>query len=40
MYIPPPPDLNCGYVPYRKFNVLPSDPHNFDGNKDGVACEK
>lgn len=37
--IPPlPPDLNCGDISYRNFKVLPSDPHNFDGNKDGVAC--
>jgi len=35
----PPPDLNCGDISYRNFKVLPPDPHNFDGNKDGVACE-
>ena len=35
---PPPPDLNCGDISYRNFKVLPPDPHNFDGNKDGVAC--
>jgi len=38
--IPPkPPDLNCKDIPYRRFRVLPPDPHNFDGNGDGVGCE-
>lgn len=38
--IPPaPPDLDCKDVPYRNFVVLPPDPHNFDGNKDGRGCE-
>ena len=36
---PPPPDLNCGDIPYRRFRVLPPDPHGFDGNKDGIGCE-
>jgi micrococcal nuclease len=39
---PPPPDLDCGYVydqGFRHITVLPPDPHNFDGNRDGVACE-
>jgi micrococcal nuclease len=35
----PPPDLQCRDVPYSRFRVLPPDPHNFDGNFDGVACE-
>jgi micrococcal nuclease len=35
----PPPDLACGDVPYSSFRVLPPDPHHFDGNLDGVACE-
>ncbi len=35
----PPPDLECRDVPYSRFRVLPPDPHNFDGNRDGVACE-
>ena len=35
----PPPDLECRDVPYSRFRVLPPDPHNFDGNHDGVACE-
>lgn len=36
---PPPPDLDCKDVPYRRFRVLEPDPHNFDGNHDGVGCE-
>ncbi|MFN8591722.1 MAG: thermonuclease family protein [Thermomicrobiales bacterium] len=36
---PPPPDLSCRDIPYTKFRVLPPDPHHFDGNQDGVACE-
>jgi micrococcal nuclease len=38
--IPPyPPDLNCGDVSDKGFEVLPPDPHGFDGDGDGVACE-
>ena len=36
---PPPPDLDCKDVPYRRFQVLPPDPHNFDGDGDGIGCE-
>ncbi len=36
---PPPPDLDCKDVPYRRFRVLPPDPHHFDGGGDGVGCE-
>lgn len=36
---PPPPDLDCGDIPYRNFAVLPSDPHHFDGDGDGIGCE-
>lgn len=36
---PPPPDLNCDDIPYRRFRVLPPDPHRFDGDKDGIGCE-
>ena len=36
---PPPPDLDCGDVPYSNFTVLPPDPHGFDGDSDGVGCE-
>ena len=37
---PSPPDLDCGDVPYRRFEVLPPDPHNFDGDHDGIGCER
>ena len=37
---PSPPDLDCGDVPYKKFRVIPPDPHGFDRNGDGVGCEK
>lgn len=36
---PPPPDLDCGDIPYRRFTVLASDPHRFDGDHDGIGCE-
>jgi hypothetical protein len=36
---PPPPDLNCGDIPFQDFTVLPPDPHGFDGNNDGVGCQ-
>lgn len=36
---PPPPDLDCGEIPYRNFQVLPPDPHRFDGDHDGIGCE-
>lgn len=35
----PPPDLDCGEIQYKKFDVLPPDPHRFDGDKDGIGCE-
>jgi micrococcal nuclease len=37
---PPPPDLDCGDIPYRSFVVRSPDPHRFDGNGDGVGCER
>jgi micrococcal nuclease len=37
---PPPPDLDCGDIPDRGFRVLPPDPHRFDGDRDGVGCER
>jgi micrococcal nuclease len=37
---PPPPDLDCGDVPYRRFRVLPPDPHRLDGDNDGIGCER
>jgi uncharacterized protein DUF1524 len=36
---PPPPDLDCGDIPYRNFKVLSPDPHRFDGDHDGIGCE-
>ena len=35
----PPPDLNCADIAYKKFTVLQPDPHNFDGDNDGIGCE-
>ena len=35
-----PPDLDCGDIQYSNFKVLPPDPHGFDGDKDGIGCEK
>ena len=36
---PPPPDLDCGDIPDRRFTVLPPDPHRFDSDRDGIGCE-
>lgn len=36
---PPPPDLDCGEVTHRRFRVVGTDPHGFDGDRDGVGCE-
>jgi endonuclease YncB( thermonuclease family) len=40
---PPPPDLDCSQIPYRDFRVIYTvqqpDPHNFDGDRDGIGCE-
>ena len=41
---PPPPDLNCpditGPKPFRvRHDVRGADPHGFDRDKDGRACE-
>jgi hypothetical protein len=37
---PPPLHLDCGDngVP-GNFEVLPPDPHGFDGDNDGIGCE-
>ena len=38
--IPPsPPDLDCGDITFRRFTVLPPDPHRFDGDGNGIGCE-
>jgi micrococcal nuclease len=34
-----PPDLDCPDVPHRRFKVVGTDPHGFDGDRDGVGCE-
>jgi micrococcal nuclease len=34
-----PPDLDCGDISYRRFEVQAPDPHNFDGDFDGIGCE-
>jgi hypothetical protein len=36
---PPPPDLDCGDIPYRRFDVLAPDPHDLDREGDGIGCE-
>jgi hypothetical protein len=36
---PPPPDLDCGEIPYRNFTALPPDPHNLDGDNDESAAK-
>ena len=36
---PPPPDLDCGEISHGRFQVLASDPHGFDRDKDGIGCE-
>jgi len=36
----PPPDLDCADISYRNFRVVSPDPHNFDGDKDGIGCEE
>lgn len=35
----PPPDLDCGEISHRRFQVVGSDPHGFDGDNDGIGCE-
>jgi len=37
---PPPPDLDCADIVPRRFRVLAPDPHHFDGNHDGIGCER
>jgi len=39
---PPPPDLDCGDIPYRNFPVdhRYGDPHRFDRDQDGIGCER
>lgn len=38
--IPPyPPDIDCGEISATNFRSTGSDPHGFDGDGDGIACE-
>jgi hypothetical protein len=37
---PPSPDPDCRDVPYRRSKMLPPDPHYFDGDHDGIGCER
>jgi hypothetical protein len=34
-----PPDLDCNHVQFKRFRVLPPDPHGFDRDRDGIGCE-
>jgi micrococcal nuclease len=34
------PDLDCPDISDRRFEVRPPDPHRFDGDRDGIGCEK
>ncbi len=34
----PPPDVKCGDLLFRRFAVVQPDPHDLDGDRDGVAC--
>jgi micrococcal nuclease len=36
---PPPPELDCSDVRFDHFQVLPPDPHRFDGDGNGIGCE-
>jgi len=36
---PPPPDLDCKDIRFKRFRVLPPDPHRFDADHDGIGCE-
>ena len=33
-------EKGCGESTHPKFTVLALDPHRFDGDKDGVGCER
>ena len=38
--IPPAPDLDCRDIGKVNFKVLPPDPHQLDGDRDGTGCER
>lgn len=33
-------DLDCADIEHRRFRVLPPDPRNFDGDGNGIGCER
>lgn len=33
-------DLDCPEIPQRRFPVRGADPHRFDGDNDGIGCER
>jgi micrococcal nuclease len=33
-------DLDWGQISFRRFTVLPPDPHGFDGDAHGIGCER
>jgi micrococcal nuclease len=35
----PRPDLDCGDISPRNFQVWPPDPHHVDGDRDGIGRE-
>jgi hypothetical protein len=35
----PPPDLNCRDIQYRRFEVVPPDPHGFDRMETGLGVK-
>lgn len=37
--IPSGPDLDCGDISERNFQVEAPDPHRFDADGDGIGCE-
>jgi hypothetical protein len=37
---PPPPVLNCDDISSRNFRIIGPDPHNFDGDNDGIGCDE
>lgn len=34
------PDLDCSDIPQSNFRVVGNDPHRFDGDGDGIGCER
>ncbi len=34
-----PPDLDCGEIRFRRFQVTGRDPHGFDRDRNGIGCE-